>query len=258
MTERLSFHRISEVGGWRVVWSKIRQLFSPQPTFTMTVQQQVEDSEITDARYAATAHAQSGDYRKAVAELDRVHQLETAGGEEPQIHSEIRRAKYLQKAGDGAVAWRVFLGLLNRHGGEPWTIIDLFDAMRLHLQREGKANEAIAYGVAHRLARVQLYRAMKADAEAALKGPIEAYGSANLERMIRHNHQCSIVSADTWLKELSDPADISKMSATLCKKAGSFDKAESLAEQITKEIENRTEPFDYLDDKGVKYAVHRG
>ena len=153
-----------------MVWSIVRRFFSPQPTVTMTAQHHVEAPEVTNARYAATAHAQSGDYGKAIVELERVHQLETEGGEEAQVHSEIRRAKYLQKAGQGDEGWRIFVGLLNRHGGEPWTSIDLFDAMRLHLQREGNASEAIAYGVAHRLARVELYRAMKARSRSGFEG----------------------------------------------------------------------------------------
>lgn len=248
--------------GLRAWWNSLRQTSTPSEsqlhvTVSTSVHVHVEDPEITNARYAATAHSQSGDYGKAAAELERVHQLETAGGEEAQTHSETRRAKYLQKAGQGHDAWRVLVGLLDRHVGEPWTIIGLFDAMRLHLQREGKANEAIPYGVAHRLARLELYRAMKADAETALQGPIEAYGSENLERMIRQNHQSSIESADTWLKELSDSADISKMSLTLCKKANCPDKAEELAEEITREIGRQTGPFDYLDAEGVDYALHR-
>lgn len=235
-----------------MVWSIFRRLFSPQPTLTMTLQHQVEDSEITEARYAATAHAQSGDYEKAVAELERVHQLETASGEDPQIHSEVRRAKYLQKAGDGDEAWRIFVKLLERHGCEPWAAIDLFDAMRLHLQREGKAGEAVHYGVAHRLARVQLYRAMKSDAEAALSGPIESYGSKRLEGMIRKNHKSSIEIANTWLKELTDPIDLGKLATTLCKKAGVPDQAGRVVDRLTHEIDRYTGPLDYLQSEGVR------
>lgn len=159
-----------------MVWSLFRRFAKPEVevTFTATVRVQEEDPELTKARYAATAHAQLGDYTAAVADLERVHDLETADGSDADCFSEIRRAKYLQRAGQGDKAWQVFRSLLARHGKEPWTAIDLLDALRLHLQREGKAGEAIHYGVAHRLARVELYRAMKADAEAALAAQLKA------------------------------------------------------------------------------------
>src|SRR4051812_17473517 len=231
-----------------MIWSLFRRRKPKPPAITVTASIHVveEPPELTEARYSATAHAQANDYAAAVADLERVRDMETAGGEEPQSHSEIRRAKYLQRAGRGSEGSRIFETLLSRHRDNLWVAIDALDAMRLHLQREGQAAEAIAYGVAHRLARVKLYRSMKAEAEAAQAGPIESYGSEDLEDMIRRNHQASVELAERWIVELTDPAEVERLAKTLSKKAGRADAAASLILDIGRHIERGTDPFDYL------------
>ena len=74
--------------------------------------------------------------------------------------------------------------------------------------------------MAHRLAPVKLYRGMKAEAEAALARLIESYGSMGLEDMIRRNHQVSIELAERWIAELTDPADVEKLSRRSARKPG--------------------------------------
>jgi hypothetical protein len=235
-----------------MIWPFFRRKKAEPPRITLTASIHVaeEAPELTEARYSATAHAQGDDYAAAVADLERVRDMETAGGGEPQSHSEIRRAKYLQKAGRGPEGWRIFEDLRSRHRDNLWVAIDVLDAMRLHLQREGEAGKAVAYGVAHRLARVKLYREMKAEAEAALAGSIESYGSERLEDMIRRNHHASVELADRWIAELTDPADVERLAKTLSKKAGTPDTAASLTLDISRHIERGTDPFDYLQSGG--------
>lgn len=232
-----------------MAWSlfKRKKPDPPHITFTATLQHVEEPREMTQARHAATTHGRAKDYSAAVADLELVHGIETANGDAPQWHSEIRRAKYLQKAGRGVEAWEIFENLLAHHRADLWISIDVLDAMRLHLQREDKADRAIAYGVTHRLARVKLYRGMKAEAEEALAGPIESYGSENLEDMIRRNHQSSIESAEQWISELTDAAEITKLATTLCKKSKTPEAAKDLANDVLNLVEHRTDPFDYLE-----------
>lgn len=202
--------------------------------------------QITQARRNATAHAQAGDYSSAIADLERVREFETAGGSEPEFSSEIRRAKYLQKGGRGDEAWRVYRQLMIRCANDPWTMVDVFDAMRLHLQREGQAGEAIPYGVAHRLARIKLYREWRREALTALSGPLESYGIEKLDHMISANRQSEIDLSDTWLRELTDPAEVRKLASSLCKKAGVPHRTNELAEHISGLIAQQIGPFHFL------------
>lgn len=211
-----------------------------------------ETNEITRARYAATAQSQVGDYDAAVANLQRVHDLEVAEAGEPDCTSEIRRAKYLQKAGKRDEAWRIFEGLLTKHQRDEWLAIDLLDAMRLHLQREAKAAEAIHYGVAHRLARVALYREWKRKAQAELKKKVESYGSPELERLIRENLRRDVELCERWLSELTDAADVKKLATTLSKKAKIPEEADALASRLQAAIVSEHGPFDYLSGEGVR------
>lgn len=223
-----------------------RPSLEPEITITARVIMQEESPEVGAARRAATAHARAGDYNAAVSYLERLRELHISAGSPPDCAVEIRRAKYLQKAGRGLEAWQIFLHLLNEHGDD-WLLIDVLDAMRLHLQREGQPSEAITYGAAHQLACVAIYRKMRAEAQAALAGPIEARGSEDLERQIRRNHQSSIELADKWLSELTDPAHLTALAMTLCKKAGMPERVERLVEHLVHEIEQQTEPLDYLN-----------
>jgi hypothetical protein len=222
-----------------------RPSLGPELTITARVIMQEESPEVTAARRAATAHARAGDYNAAVSYLERLRELYISAGSPPDCAVEIRRAKYLQKAGRGVEAWQIFLQLLNEHGDD-WLLVDVLDAMRLHLQREGQSTEAITYGAAHHLACVAIYRKMRAEAQAALAGPIEAWGSEDLERQIRRNHQSSIDLADKWLSQLTDPADLTALATTLCKKAGMPEQVNQLVEQLGHEIERQTRPLDYL------------
>ncbi|MGZ2411283.1 tetratricopeptide (TPR) repeat protein [Sphingomonas sp. F9_3S_D5_B_2] len=210
-----------------------------------------ESPEIVRARYAATAHSQAGDYEAAAADLQRIHDLEVAEAGEPDCTSEIRRAKYLQKAGQGDQAWQIFQRLLKKHQRDEWLAIDLLNAMRLHLQREGNPAAAIPYGVAHRLARVALYRDWKRKAEADLRKPVESYGSADLERLIRENQHRDVELCDRWLAELTDADDIAKLTTTLCKKAKVPEQAEALAGTLHNNIASELGPFAYLPAEGV-------
>lgn len=237
-----------------MLWSLFRRKPKPQVKVTLTtsVAGPQEGAEVTRARYAATAHSQAGDYEAAVADLQRVHDLEVAEAGEPDCTSEIRRAKYLQKAGNGDEAWRIFQGLLARHQRNEWLAIELLDAMRLHLQREGKAADAIHYGVAHRLARVALYRDWKRNAQADLKKPVESYGSPELERLVRQNQHRDVQLCDRWLDELTDAADVKKLATTLCKKAKTPEEADPLASRLQADIASDRDPFAYLSAEGVR------
>lgn len=236
--------------GLREWWNALKTQPEVRVEVSSGIYVQQEDPEITRGRRAATIHAQAGDYTAAVADLERVRNLECADGSNADCASEIRRAKYLQKAGRGYEAWQIFQRLLAKHRNYAWLIIDLLNAMRLHLQREGRPSEAIHYGVAFRLARIKLYQEWKTEAQTALASPVESYGSKDLEKLIRENQRGDIELCDRWLGELTDIADIKKLAKTLCKKAGEPEQADALVERLEREIERRTGPFDYLEAEG--------
>jgi hypothetical protein len=226
-------------------------------TISASVYLQHEDPQITQARKAATAHGQAGDYAAAVADLERVHELETSDGSAADCTSEIRRAKYLQKAGQGEDAWHLFKELLQDNQGNPWLLVDLLNAMRLHLQRESKAEQAIAFGLAMRLAQVKLYRDWLRVAREALGAPVQSYGNKELESQIVQSRERDIEICTTWLARLTDPTELSALVKPLCKKAGVADQSERLTCELQAEIARATSPFDYLEAKGAEYALHR-
>lgn len=238
--------------GLREWWNSLMQQPQVRVEVSVGVDLQHEDPKITRGRRAATAHAQAGDYAAAVSDLERVRDLESADDSEPDCVSEIRRAKYLQKAGRGGEASEIFHRLLKKHRKDAWLTIDLLNAMRLHLQREGKAGDAIHYGLAFRLARIKLYRDWRAEAQTALANPVESCGMKDLEKLIRENQRRDVELCDKLLGELLDSTDIQRMVATLCKKAGVPEHAESLVERLNRGIEQQIGPFDYLRAEGVE------
>ena len=203
----------------------------------------VDSPEVAAARRAATEHARNGDLAAAIAELDRIHALELAETGTTKPHSEIRRAKYLQKDGRGREAWPTYETLLADHRDNPWIVIDVLDAMRLHLQREGRGDHAIRFGVAHRLARLKLYRAMRTEAAAT---PIETYANRELEDLIRQNNAATSELANRWITTLTSPAEIEHLAKTLSAKAGNAKAASHLAIEIARQIEQETDPFEFL------------
>lgn len=248
--------------GLREWWNSLREQPNPtEPPLRVTISASVyvehEDPELTRARKAATTHGQVGDYEAAVADLERVHELETRDGSSANCTSEIRRAKYLQKAGRGDEAWQLFKQLLEVNQGNPWLLVDLLNAMRLHLQREHKAQLAIGFGIAMRLAQVKLYRDWLREAEAAVSAPIQSHGSEELERLIIQNRERDIEICNKWLAQLTDPTDLTALVRPLCKKAASPDQTERLVSELQAEIERGTLPLDYLKAEGNEYALHR-
>jgi len=228
------------------------------PAITLSVRMS-EPTPEQEASYAlkrdATTLSRSGDMAGAIEALEEAQRV---SGEAPQPHDEIRRAKYLQKDGGGAEAWDIYQRLLSA-SKSGWVDIDLLDAMRLHLQREGRAAEAIHYGIAHRLARIALYRGMRAEAEAAIAGPMpdalaplgdreldDLFDSASLWERIKANHRTSIEIADKWLTELTDRDAITKATTTLAKKAGELDRVDALVTSTFAAIEAKTAPRAYL------------
>lgn len=187
----------------------------------------------------ATARSRAGDTCGAVRALEDAQALEG----EPQPHDEIRRAKYLQKDGRAAEAWAIYTRLLEQ-SASPWIDVDVLDAMRMHLQRDGQAERAIDLGIAHRVARVNLYRDMKREAEEALEGPIpdclRALGddawASNLWERQRENHRFSVDLADKWISNLTDPTDLVSMVTKLAKKASAPERIPALVEAVTSAI----------------------
>lgn len=197
----------------------------------------------------ATALIRAGDTSGAVKALEEAQSLEG----DPQSHDEIRRAKYLQKDGRSMEAWAIYVRLLDVSDSS-WIDVDVLDAMRLHLQRDGQAERAIDFGIAHRVARVNLYRDMKREAEEALKGPIpdhlrelgdDAWASDLWDRQ-RANHRSSVEFADKWIADLTDPADVAETVAKLAKKANLPERIPALVEAITKAIETGQSARDCL------------
>lgn len=188
----------------------------------------------------ATALIRSGDTSGAVKALEEAQSLEG----EPQSHDEIRRAKYLQKDGRSAEAWAIYVRLLDE-SDSAWIDVEVLDAMRLHLQRDGQAERAIDFGIAHRVARVNLYRDMKREAEVALMGPIpeslralgdDVWASDLWERQ-RKNHQFSVDFAAKWIADLTDPTDLADTMTKLAKKAKLPERIPALVGAITEAIE---------------------
>ncbi len=202
----------------------------------------------------ATALSRAGDTGGAVAALDDALKLEG----EPQTHDEIRRAKYLQKDGRTAEAWAIYVRLLNE-STSAWVDVDVLDAMRLHLQRDDQAERAIDFGIAHRLARVNLYRDMKREAEEALSGPMPAQlrelakdpddlWASDLWKRQKEQHRSSIEFADKWINDLTDPVDLADTITKLAKKAKALDRVPALMEAITTSITSGKSARSYLPD----------
>jgi tetratricopeptide (TPR) repeat protein len=243
---------------WNLLWKQSTAIEPPlSVTISASVYVQDEDPKITRARKAATAHGQLGDYGAAVADLERVHELETSDGSSANCTSEIRRAKYLQKAGRGEEAWQLFKQLLEDNRRDPWLLVDLLNAMRLHLQRENSAKDAIVFGIAMRLAQVKLYRDWRREAEAALVAPIQSYGSKELERLTIQSRERDMEICNKWLAQLTNPTELTALVRPLCKKAGVPDQTERLVSELQVEINRATRPLDYLEAEGVEYALHR-
>lgn len=185
----------------------------------------------------ATALIRSGDTSGAVKALEEAQSLEG----EPQSHDEIRRAKYLQKDGRSAEAWAIYVRLLDE-SDSAWIDVDVLDAMRLHLQREDQAERAIDFGIAHRVARVNLYREMKREAEEVLNGPMPesmkafSRGSDLWERQ-REHHRSMVEFAAKWIADLTDPTDLADTMTKLAKKAKLPERIPALVEMITAAIE---------------------
>lgn len=211
----------------------------------------VEQQAILARRREATARSRAGDHAGAVAAIE---QAQLVAGGVPAVPDDIRRAKYLQRDGRGAEAWDIYCRLFAA-SASAWDDVDLLDAMRLHLQRENEGKRAIAFGIAHRLARIALYRAMKLDAETAIAGPPpehvqsiehpELRGKSLWERM-KDNHRNSIVTAETWIAELTDAADLEKFVQGLLKKAGNLDDLECWAAMLRRGIDEHISARDFL------------
>lgn len=202
----------------------------------------------------ATAAASQKDYARAVAAMERVREIQIEEDGEPRINDEIRRAKYLQFANRGTEAWELYSVLIEKYENNEWLIIDLLDAMRLHLQREGNSARAINYGVAHRLARVRLYRNMKLEAETAPPNErfdfLDKAAQAQMDKTYAQLNQSSAELGDRWIAELTDPKEVQKLATGLCRKAGTPDRAQELANTVLAKIESEEGPFDHLTSVG--------
>ena len=194
----------------------------------------------------ATALIRSGDTTGAVKALEEAQSLEG----DPQSHDEIRRAKYLQKDERSAEAWAIYVRLLDE-SDSAWIDVDVLDAMRLHLQREDQAERAIDFGIAHRVARINLYREMKREAEEALNGPMPesmkafSRGSDLWERQ-REHHRSTVEFSGKWIADLTDPTDLADTMTTLAKKAKLQERIPALVEAITVAIETGRSARDCL------------
>lgn len=197
----------------------------------------------------ATALMRAGDTGAAVKALE---EAQTIGGER-QSHDEIRRAKYLQKDGRPAEAWMIYLRMIDE-SNSAWIDVDVLDAMRLHLQRDGQAERAIHFGIAHRLARISLYRDMKQQAEVSLNGPIPDYlkaldrseGVFDLWERQKEQHRWSVEFAEKWIGDLTDSTDVTDAVTKLAKKAKMPHRVPELVESVFVAIESATSARDYL------------
>jgi hypothetical protein len=167
---------------------------------------------------------------------------------------DIRTAKYLQAEGRGGEAWEMLAGLLD-NSESIWFDINVLDAMRLHLQREGAASRAIHYGIAHRLARVQLYREMAAAATRVLESE-ESPPNDAFERELWVDHRTlqshHLRSARQWLSELETTDAVAALIGKLHRKAGSADPTPTLLKAMHA-IETGTTARDYLREHDSPY-----
>ncbi|MBN1460605.1 MAG: hypothetical protein JXA57_13810 [Armatimonadetes bacterium] len=102
----------------------------------------------------ATARKERGDLRGAIGCLRSAY-ARIGKDDGYTVSTFLRLPMYLQLAGKPRQAWREF-DLLLRHGyaGQPrakglraMDVSEVYDKMRLFLQREGRARDAVAYGV---------------------------------------------------------------------------------------------------------------
>jgi hypothetical protein len=203
----------------------------------------------------ATSLSRAGDTGGAIAALEEAQRI---SGEAAQVPDEIRRAKYLQKDGRADEAWAIYAGILEASQSS-WTDVDVLDAMRLHLQRDNQAGLAVHFGIAHRLACIELYRNMRREAEHALEGPmpdaLKPIGDAALDMLLdgnrtwermKDNHRFSIELADKWLGDLTDPGDLRRSIEALAKKAGLAEHVPALLQAVVEAIALERRARDWL------------
>jgi hypothetical protein len=160
-------------------------------------------------------------------------------------YEKVEEGKRLAKEGKADAASLKFGDALRSES--LWLIVEALDAMRLHLQRSDQGREAVAYGIAHRVARVQLYRAMHDDDVADLDWPVEGEGwwiklLTRSQELARNN----LAFSEKWIRELSDPEDIDKLVSKLDSKAGwNLDRA-NLVAAIVSAIDGHTTWRDML------------
>lgn len=200
----------------------------------------------------ATERSSVGDMAGAIAALEAAQR---ASGEPPAVHDEIRRAKYLQRDGRGAEAWAIYLRLFARP--HQWEDVDILDAMRLHLQREGDRDRAALYGVAHRLARADLYRRLKAADEMVLaepgpSGSDPAFRQRTWE-LQQSNAQNGIKLAEDWLVELTSSVEVAALTAKLAKKT-SLDQA-GLMKNTLAALASEVSAREWLRTRGEQSSV---
>ena len=113
------------------------------------------DSESYQLLKDATALKKAGDLEAAISKLREAYAAIERDGEQHNVDPFLRLPAYLQAAGRSDEAWREYNNLIV-HGfpnqGNDWSLLTMFhskiyDKMRLFLQREGKAEQAIVFGV---------------------------------------------------------------------------------------------------------------
>lgn len=134
-------------------------------------------------------------------------------------YEKIEDGKRLAKDGKPDAAALKFADALRSES--LWQIVEALDAMRLHLQRVGQGREAVAYGVAHHVARVQLYRAMHDDDLADLEWPVAGEGWwVKLLTRSQETSRNNLAFSEKWLRDLGDSEGIANLVAALDSKAG--------------------------------------
>lgn len=215
---------------------------------------------VFDKLTEATAHKDAGSVTKAVEALEDARNAVDPADQNMVTAVSIRTAKYLQRDGRGVEGWAMLAKLLDA-SSSVWHDIDVLDAMRLHLQREGEAGRAVHYGIAHRLARVQLYCGMAMSAKSMLENdtkPPRDQFERGLWEGRRTLSEHSLRSARQWLSELETVDAVAELVGKLLKKAKQTEHAPAVLLTALTAIQTDMKPRDYLRQHDVKAARQAG
>lgn len=174
----------------------------------------------------ATKLKKSGDINGAIEALKMAYSIKEEEGEKFEIEDYLRLPNYLRMAGKNDKAWGFYNKMLleNRSPYSQWKI---YDKMRLHLQREGKNEQAVIFGVfSHLMLELWIDKYKREEGEDALSD---------------------------WMRQQTTKDDIIKLVGDLLKKA----KRDKFTLQISDLVWDELNKIPKVDFHGLKNRINK-